>query len=156
MMFCAVLYMYISLTMHMHMHACIHNMENVSFNFQTLIFFNCHIWASTKLLCTRVWRTLVGKPNEKNKWLFVYDFPWFSSSRKLDEWNAKLLTFYGLCNRAKGKCAIRSSTHSNVQCGWNTVKCIYCTSIAERQITNAVFSVVMLAQLQSFYSPIQS
>lgn len=125
-LWCSVLYMYnvqyihISLTMHMHMNACIHNMENVSFNFQTLIFFNCHIWASTKLLCTRVWRTLVGK---KNKWLFVYDFPWFSS-RKLSEWNVKLLTFYGLCNRAKGKCAIRSSTHSNVQCGWNTLKCI--------------------------------
>lgn len=48
--------------------------------------------------------------------------------------------------------AVHTATFNVDKIQWN----IYCTSTAERQITNAVFSVVMLAQLQSFYSPIQS
>lgn len=155
MMFCAVLYMYISLTMHMHMHACIHNMENVSFNFQTLIFFNCHIWASTKVLCTRVWRTLVGKPNEKkiNDCLFMIspDSQIESLANEMPSfWHS---TAYAIEQRENVRYeAVHTATFNVDGIQWN----VYCTSIAERQITNAVFSVVMLAQLQSFYSPIQS
>lgn len=123
-LWCSVLYKYIEhIYLTMHMHACIHDMENVSFNIQTLTFFNCHIWASTKLLCTRVWRTLVGKPNEKNDCLFTIspDSQVESLANEMSSyWHS---TAYAIEQRENVRYEI-VSTHSNVQCGWNTVKCI--------------------------------
>lgn len=116
------------------------------------IFMHWYFSIDTSKLCARVWRMLVGRTNRmKRKKNIVYDFPWLSfTSRKLDE-RIKSLHFdvYAIERRENAVWA-----HINVPMWikYNEMS-YYCTSIAERQITNAVFSVVMLAQLQNFYSP---
>lgn len=125
-------------------------MENASFNFHALIFFNWHIQALYTCL------THAGGENEPNeKEEYYLRFPLIVVHQSKAWRTNKELTFRCLCNRAKGKrCTNCSWAYINVPMWikYNEMS-YYCTSIAERRITNAVFSVVMLAQLQNFYSP---